>query len=317
MLPRPPPETDSLLVSVIMNCYNGEQYLQAAIDSVFAQAYANWELVLWDNASTDGTRDIAMACAKDERFRYFRAKVNTSLGTARNQAIHSARGDLIAFLDCDDRWLPDKLTQQVALLRSRPDVDFIYGNFYFTRPGNEHLHLGLKRRQVEGQVFAGQLRYFSINLQTVMVRKSALDALPELFDENLSLAEDYDLFLRVLYSSKAAYIHDPLVIYRMHSGMSSIRYAEKYPDELLYCINKLKALHPDMILRYSRQMAYLDAKAAYWRARAEISRGRKSAGRALLEPYRSQSPIFFLLYYATYLTANQWRKLQDLRFFLR
>ena len=310
-------KTGTPLVSVIMNCYNGEQYLQAAIDSVFAQTYANWELVLWDNASTDGTRAIALACSNDKRFRYFRAETNTSLGTARNKAIHSAQGALIAFLDCDDRWLPDKLTRQVALLESRPDVDFIYGNFYFTRPGNEHLHQGLKRRQGEGQIFARQLRYFSINLQTVVVRKSALDALPELFDVNLSLAEDYDLFLRVLYSSQAAYIHDPLVIYRMHSGMSSIRYAGKYPEELIYCIDKLKRLHPDLGLRYGREMAYLEAKAAYWRAKEAISNGNVSAGRALLKPHRSKSPVFFLLYFATYLTANQWLKLQDLRLFLR
>jgi glycosyltransferase involved in cell wall biosynthesis len=317
MLPRPPSDKGSLLVSVIMNCYNGEQYLQAAIDSVFAQTYANWELLLWDNASTDGTRAIALACTNDKRFRYFRAETNTSLGTARNKAIHSARGDLIAFLDCDDRWLSDKLTQQVALLESRPDVDFVYGNFYFTRPSNEHLHLGFKRRQMEGQIFAGLLRYFSINLQTVIVRKSALDALPELFDVNLSLAEDYDLFLRVLYSSEAAYIHSPLVIYRMHSGMSSIRYAEKYPEELIYCIDKLKRLHPDLGLRYGREMAYLDGKAAYWRARLAISQGNVSAGRAFLKPHRGKSPAFFLLYYTTYLTSGLWNKLQDLRFFLR
>jgi glycosyltransferase involved in cell wall biosynthesis len=300
-----------------MNCYNGEQYLRVAIDSVFTQTYANWELVLWDNASTDGTQEIALTYATDERFRYYRAEANTSLGTARNKAIHSAHGDLIAFLDCDDRWLPVKLTQQVALFESRSDVDFVYGNFYFTRSGKERLHLGFKRRQMEGWIFGGLLRYFSINLQTVIMRKSVLDALPELFDVKLSLAEDYDLFLRILYSSKAAYIHSPLVIYRIHSGMSSIRYAGKYPEELIYCIDKLNKVYPDLRSRYGKEMAYLDAKAAYWRAREEISRGQLAIGRTLLRPYRGRSPIFFLLYYATYLSAGLWIKLQDLRLFLR
>src|SRR3989338_6378909 len=99
------------LVSVIMNCYNGEQYLREAIDSVYAQTYKNWEIIFWYNASTDDTQRIATSY--DSRLKYFRADVNTPLGQARNMALKKATGIYIAFLDSDDVHLPCALQRQV------------------------------------------------------------------------------------------------------------------------------------------------------------------------------------------------------------
>src|SRR5437868_4501867 len=100
------------LVSVIMNCLNGEQFLRDAIDSVIAQTYANWEIVFWDNASTDASASIAQSY-HDDRIRYFRGDSTVPLGHARNLAIQKSRGTFIAFLDCDDLWLPTKLEKQL------------------------------------------------------------------------------------------------------------------------------------------------------------------------------------------------------------
>ncbi|MDD5240756.1 MAG: glycosyltransferase [Sulfuricella sp.] len=303
------------LVSVIMNCLNCERYLHEAIDSVYAQTYSNWEIVFYDNASSDSSAGIAQC--HDSRLRYVRGDATIPLGAARNEAISRAQGDLVAFLDCDDRWLPDKLERQVALFAKHPDVDFAYGNFFFTRPGNDRMHLGFRRKQPQGHVFGKFLIYFPVNLQTVMIRKSVLDKLPELFDANLNLAEDYDLFLRLLYTARAAYMDQPLAVYRMHSGMSSIRYAEKYPDELVYCIEKLKVLYPELEQDYRKELAYLDAKIAYWRAKSAILQGRSSVARTLLKPHKKKGLTFLGLYYAAYLPSGLWVKLQELRLFLR
>ena len=110
------------LVSIIMNCYNGEQFLQEAINSVYGQSYANWEIIFWDNASTDNSSSIAKSY--DERIRYHLASKTTSLGEARNFALNKASGIYVAFLDCDDIYLTDKLEQQVKFLGLESRVTF-------------------------------------------------------------------------------------------------------------------------------------------------------------------------------------------------
>ena len=95
------------LVSVIMNCYNGEKYLQRAIDSIIVQTYKNLEIIFWDNASTDSSADIYRNTAeKDARFKYFKSEKNVNLGEARALAVNECTGDYITFLDTDDEWLP-------------------------------------------------------------------------------------------------------------------------------------------------------------------------------------------------------------------
>ena len=84
------------LVSVIMNCYNGSSYLGKAIDSVYAQTFSNWEIIFWDNASTDESGTIARSY--DERLKYFRTEKNSPLGEARNSALSKVSGKYIGFL---------------------------------------------------------------------------------------------------------------------------------------------------------------------------------------------------------------------------
>ena len=108
------------LVSVIMNCYNGEKYLREAIDSVLAQTYTNWEIVFWDNQSTDRSAEIVRSYA-DPRLKYYYAPTHTWLYEARNYAVAKANGELLAFLDVDDWWLPNKLERQVPLFEN-PEV---------------------------------------------------------------------------------------------------------------------------------------------------------------------------------------------------
>ena len=95
------------LVSVIMNCYNSELYLKESIDSIYAQTYSNLEIIFWDNASTDKSSEIAKSY--DNKLKYFLAQKNTNLGEARNAALENAQGKYIAFLDCDDLFLENKL----------------------------------------------------------------------------------------------------------------------------------------------------------------------------------------------------------------
>ena len=96
-----------------MNCYNGEKYLQEAIDSVYAQSYKNWEIIFWDNASKDLSANIAKSY--DSKVKYFFSNKTISLGHARNKAIEQSKGSYVAFLDVDDIWYPNKVKSIVNL----------------------------------------------------------------------------------------------------------------------------------------------------------------------------------------------------------
>ena len=122
------------LVSIIMNCYNGQAYLEEALNSVINQTYKNWELIFWDNISTDSSCKIFRK-HKDSRFKYFYSDEHTILYKARNLAIKKASGSLIAFLDTDDIWLPNKLKKQVPLFNDT-EVGLVYGNCWIINENN-------------------------------------------------------------------------------------------------------------------------------------------------------------------------------------
>ncbi|MBI4938467.1 MAG: glycosyltransferase [Nitrosomonadales bacterium] len=302
---------EPVLVSIIMNCYNGERYLREAIDSVFAQSYGNWEIVFFDNASTDNSAAIARSYG--EKLHYFCSEHTMPLGEARNAAVGNARGDLIAFLDTDDRWLPEKLAWQAAIFRKHPDVDFVYSNYYTLQDATGHTAIGSRRRQPSGDVFRPFLRHYPVNLQTVMVRGSALRRLNGLFDPVLEVSEEYDLFMRLVHASKAHYMEQPTAVYRVHDRMASIRHIDKYPVENEYVLGKLRSMIPCLDSRYPHEVAYLEAKIGYWRAAAGMHKGENAIARASLEPYKWASPVFFMLYCATLFPADFWKALQRLR----
>ena len=119
------------LVSVIVIFFNAEDFIQEAIESVFAQTYEHWELLLVDDGSTDKSRSIAERCAEQYpdkvRCLEHEGHQNRGMSASRNLGIDNAKGQYVAFLDGDDVWLPPKLERQVSLLSAQPDVGMIYG----------------------------------------------------------------------------------------------------------------------------------------------------------------------------------------------
>ena len=109
------------LVSIIMNCLNGSKYLNEAIKSVLDQTYRNWEIIFFDNNSTDQSHLILQKYS-EKRIKYFKSKITHTLYKARNLAIKKSKGDLIAFLDVDDWWTKDKLKKQVNFFLNNRQV---------------------------------------------------------------------------------------------------------------------------------------------------------------------------------------------------
>jgi glycosyltransferase involved in cell wall biosynthesis len=115
-------------VSVIMNVWNGEKTIRDAMESVLSQTFSDWELIAWDDQSSDNSAAVIKSFG-DPRILYFLSNEKKPLGAARNEAIHRARGDWLAFLDQDDVWLPDKLAKQLGLTNGAREtqVGFVYG----------------------------------------------------------------------------------------------------------------------------------------------------------------------------------------------
>ena len=124
---------NKILVSIIVNCFNGEKFLAEALESVINQTYQNWELIFWDNQSVDNSSKIIKSY-KHPNFNYFYAPNHTHLGRARELALKKTNGLWIGFLDCDDIWLPEKLHDQVSVIKSfEGNLGMIYSKCEFFR----------------------------------------------------------------------------------------------------------------------------------------------------------------------------------------
>ena len=218
------------LVSVIMNCYNGEKYLKEAMDSVLGQAYPNWEVIFWDNQSTDRSAEIFKSYG-DGRLKYYYAPKHTWLYEARNYAIEKASGELFAFLDVDDWWLPSKLEKQV-LLFSDPEVGLVCGNYWVESERKSKRWIGLKRPAPTGWVLNDLLKSFFVGLLTLVVRRSALATLAYPCDPRYHIIGDLDLVTRLAVHWKLDCVQEPVACYRLHDGNEISKHRGRHIDEL-------------------------------------------------------------------------------------
>jgi glycosyltransferase involved in cell wall biosynthesis len=297
-------------VSVNIPCFNSAGFIHHTIESLLGQTYEDFEAIVIDDGSTDRTGDIIRSY-RDERIRYFYQE-NRGLSLSRNRALSLSQGEYIAFLDHDDVWLPDKLRQQVEILDKDQDFAFVYTNYFKLKP-NGKKYLGNRKTQPEGNIFENLLYYYSICLSTVMVRKQSLERLETLFDAKLCLAEETDVFMRLLFRERARYIEQPLTIYRIHPNMSSVKHVDRYPDENAYMLEKFKKMDPSFTGRYSGAIRYYEAKLGYWRARGAIAKGSAKKAREALSAYKWTDYRFFILYLSTYTSPRLWRAIHELK----
>lgn len=272
-------------VSVIINCYNGEKYLREAIDSIYAQTYTDWEIIFWDDASTDRSADIAKSY--DDRLKYHTGAKAVSLGQARNRAIEKSQGEYIAILDQDDMWLPDKLELQVPLFECNPSVGLVFSDAvdFFQDTGRSISHfLNLNLMPPRGMIF-GYLFIFSnypISMPTAVFRKKALDSLSGWFDERYRFAEEYDLFLRMSYKWGCDYVNKPLAVYRIHDSNNTKIFHREIADELESIMAKSLNDYPELVLEYKKEIKINKSTAARQLAKSLWQRGQTGQARSLL-----------------------------------
>ncbi len=200
-------------VSVIIPTFNRGWALKAAIDSVLTQHFDNFELIVVDDGSTDNTPELLAAYASQLTIL---KQENLGVSAARNTGIRAARGALIAFLDSDDRWLPEKLARQTAFFEANPDAKICQTEEIWVRNG-VRVNPKKKHTKPSGDIFEQSLFLCLVSPSAVMLRRELFEEVG-LFDENLPACEDYDLWLRIACQYSIHLIDTPLII--KHGGHS-------------------------------------------------------------------------------------------------
>ena len=208
------------LVSVILPTFGRLEYLRATVASVYGQTLRDWELIVADDGSDAETRAYLRTLEADSRVRVLWLTHTGIPAMVRNGALRGARGEYVAFLDSDDLWAPDKLSRQVAILRSRPVCGWCYTGLSHIDGSGQVLPEPVFGPWLpcEGAVFERLVK------GPVVIRTPSVLAARELvaraggFDETIRSGEDYDLWLRLALVSEVALIDEPLVQVRRHEA---------------------------------------------------------------------------------------------------
>ena len=205
-------------ISVVMPAYNAEQYIKETIDSVRAQTFSDWELLVVDDGSVDNTRKIALdLSAEDRRIRVLCNEMNCGVAKSRNRGVEEANGEWIAFLDSDDLWDAQKLEKQLKLIERHPDAKLTYtASAFISATGNRYSYVLQAKPKID---YKGLLHNNLLSCSSVMVKR---DLMLENPFPNGELHEDYAVWLQMLRKLPFAYgVDEPLLIYRLSNASRS------------------------------------------------------------------------------------------------
>ena len=250
------------LVSIVINCYNGEKYLRKSIESILDQSYKNLELIFWDNHSTDQTRNIIKSY-DDSRIKYFFSQNHTTLYQARNLALKECKGDFVSFLDVDDYYLRDKIAKQLMYFKDEK-VGVIYSNYYRYYEDIKKKKLLTNKMLPSGNLTQYILEESQISFMTVIVRKKSLDSLEFNFDPKYSIIGDYDLLYRLSFNWDFYYINEPLAVYRIHD--------ENFSKNSILFIDELKDWYNKNYNSFINKKNYIYKKIIFFQALEYLSK---------------------------------------------
>lgn len=283
-------------VSVVMPVYNVETYIAEAIESVLAQTYENFELLIIDDGSTDASLDICRL-VDDPRLRIIEQE-NRGLAGARNTGIREARGEFIAFLDSDDLWSPEKLTAHVQFLNDNPDIGVSYsGSTLISTNGDP---IGISQNPQTDNVDASDvfLRNPVGNGSSPVIRRSVFDDIrffanrgyAEYFDEAFRQSEDIECWMRIALTTRWRFggLSDCLTLYRVNEGGLSAHIERQFESWEAMC-TKVKAIAPTFHARWYRLSRAFQLR--YLARRAARMRDRKTALKLALEAVRCHPAI--------------------------
>lgn len=261
-LPAQGPELDCPLVTVITPVFNGEAFLDAALTSALGQDYPNYELIVIDDCSTNGSAAIVARHAGDPRVRVLAMPQNSGVAASRNRALEVARGQYICFHDQDDLWVANKLSLQVAAMREHPELGLLHaryirideqGRSIDDHPGLSEADFGAQDAPVKvADVFEEIFISNDIQPLTSMIPKAVLDEVGH-FEPDLPGVDDYELWLRIAYRYPVGHLQTIVGYWRTHARQQS-QQGYRMLQVRLRAMNHFLQRHPD-----ARQRVLADA----------------------------------------------------------
>jgi len=280
--------------SIIVNCLNGEQFLKRSLNSIFNQTYEDWEVIFFDNNSSDSSADIAKSYGS--KIKYYKAKETHSLGKARDMAVDLAKGKFIAYLDVDDLWQKNKLDIQRSLFND--SIDFVYTNTLITDDDNNSFPLFNYSKPARGQIFDDLLKNDFIPTSSISIKRESLSKLKNRYDHKLTLECDRDFILRLSMVGKCDYTDECMTERFLHD--TNTIFQEKDAsffelEELKEKIVEIASNEENHLESLNIFIANIDEKIArsYW------NNGKKSLARDIFrkhKKYRKHLILFLLTY---------------------
>ena len=217
----------SPLISIVMNCHNGEKYLKDSLNSIINQTYENWELIFFDNISTDRSKKI-LDQFNDQRIKYYKSEKFINLYDARNLAVEKCNGNFVSFLDTDDMWVEDKLEKQINFIKKNSNYKILYTNYYVLK--NNEKKIMYKEELPSGFITQKLLDFYGIGIDTAFLAKSIFEQYN--FKKDLNIIGDFDFFIQTSKKFQIGYISDPLTFYRIHENSFTKKNYKMYINEL-------------------------------------------------------------------------------------
>jgi len=247
------------LVSVIIPVYNGEKFLEEAIESVLKQTYKNWELIIVDDGSTDSSKAIIDKHLINQQIRYIKHPTNKGIPSARNTGIHKANGRYISLLDQDDIWLNNKLEIQIEKFKKASEeiglmfgcIDYIDSKGRLVKKGNRKIKMLPNKKSSIKYLFMHNF----IPSITVIFKSKCIKIIGEFDEEIRGGADDIDLWIRIAGHYRTDYIKEVLALRRLHdSNFTNIKYIS---GDWLSLINKFIKKYPFLKSLKRKKMAQI------------------------------------------------------------
>ena len=300
-----------ITISINLCCYNGEKYLDETLQSIFKQTFKKWELVIINDGSTDSTEQIIKQYINQGWPIIYHYQNNEGLPSARNKAIELSKGEYLAFIDQDDLWLPEKLEKQVILFDD-VNVGLVFSDTIFFNEDGIEKQLYKKKKPPTGLVFREILSEYFISLETVIIRKDALAKLDQYFNPFFQVIEEYDLFVRLAYHWKVAYVNEVLAKWRVHEASSTWKEGELFPKEQRIMLKQLDKVIPDFKKNYFNEIKMVKCTIALTEAIIKWKSGNRKSARNILWPYFNVSMKFRIIIFFTLFPYSLYKRLRRL-----
>jgi GT2 family glycosyltransferase len=218
-------------VSVVMPAHNASHYVAAAIDTVLQQSYRDWELIVVDDGSTDGTLDTVRTSSSDPRVRVLHQE-QSGVATARNRGLSDAASNVVAFLDADDLWVADHLKWMTAALQTAPDAVLAFGGWRYVDRHGRPLPQVVVPFEADPERARQELSWRNALIPSAVVARTASIRGVGGFDPDLQACADWDLWIRLLPAGRFVALSRVSALYRVHAGSMTENGAELERDRL-------------------------------------------------------------------------------------